>query len=125
MVDPRAVVVGGEAAFVILQAAVEFFKVHEAEETQREYIRAQREALITALNNERDLLLDYFHRRFAERRSALEEFYNLLHHAVESGNIDELQAALAGILGILKDNPLGDLVEFRKNWANPDYSIDL
>ena len=125
MVNPVTMATGGQAAFAVVSAAVEFFKVHEAEETQREYIRAQRDALVTALNNERDLLLGYFDKRFAERRSALEEFYTLLHHAVDSGNIDELQAALTGILGILKDNPLGDLAEFRKNWANPDYSIDL
>ena len=125
MVNRAITAVGGQAAFEILSVAIEFMKIHQAEETQREYIRARRDALVTALNNERDLLLDYFDRRFNERRSALEEFFSLLHHAVDSGNIDELQAALTGILGILKDNPLGDLAEFRGNWSNPDYSIDL
>ena len=114
-----------EFAFGIITKAFEYLKEHEAQETQREYIRAQRDALVTALNNERDLLLDYFDKRFAERRAALEEFFELMHTAVDSKNTDELQAALAGILGILRDNPLGDLAEFRKNWENPNYSIDL
>ena len=48
-----------------------------------------------------------------------------MHKAVESKNTEELQVALAGVLGILKDNPLGDLSEFRMNWQNPNYSIDL
>ena len=114
-----------EFAFVFITKALEFLREHEAEETQREYIRAQRDVLVTALNNERDLLLDYFDKRFAERRFALEEFFELMHKSVGSKNTDELQVALAGILGILRDNPLGDLAEFRKNWKNPNYSIDL
>ena len=115
----------GEFAFAFITQTLEFLRVHEAEETQREYIRAQRDALATALNNERDLLLDYFDKRFAEHRAALDEFFELMRKAVGSKNTDELQTALAGILGVLKDNPLGDLAEFRKNWNNPNYSIDL
>ena len=64
MVNPRTAAIGGQAAFVIIKTAVEFFKIHEAEETQREYIRAKRNVLVTALNNERDFLLDYFEKRF-------------------------------------------------------------
>ena len=77
--------------------------------------------LVTVLNNERDYLLAYFEHRFAERRSALEEFYRLLHTAVESGDTKQLQASLAGILGIIQDNPLDDLVEFRERWSNPEF----
>ena len=105
---------GKYAALEIIQAAAEYLKAHEVEKTQREYIRAKRDVLATALNNERDCLLAYFANRFAERRSALEEFYALLHTAVENGDTTQLQASLAGILGIIQDNPLDDLVEFRE-----------
>lgn len=113
------------AGMEIIQATVEYLKTHEAEETQREHIRAKRDFLVTALNNERDCLLAYFEHRFAERRSALEEFYDLLHTAVESGDTTQLQVSLAGILGIIKDNPLDDLVSFREKWNNPEFVIDL
>ncbi len=114
-----------ELGFEIIKAALEFLREQDANETEREYIRAHRELLVTALNNERDLILDYFDKRFTERRVALEQFFELMHKAVESKNTEELQVALAGVLGILKDNPLGDLSEFRMNWQNPNYSIDL
>ena len=115
----------GEFGFVIIKAALEFLKEQDANETEREYIRAHRDLLMTALNNERDLILAYFDHCFAERRVALEELFELMHKAVDRQNTDELQAALTGILGIIKDNPLGDLAEFRNNWENPGYSIDL
>ena len=41
----------GQFAFGILSGAIEFMNVHEREETQREYIRAHRDVLVTALNN--------------------------------------------------------------------------
>ena len=116
---------GKYAALEIIQAAAEYLKAHEVEKTQREYIRAKRDVLATALNNERDCLLAYFEHRFAERRSALEEFYALLHTSVENGDRIQLQASLAGILGIIKDNPLDDLAGFREKWSNPKFTIDL
>ena len=115
----------GEFGLVIIKAALEFLKEQDANETEREYIRAHRDLLVTALNNERDLILAYFDHRFTERRVALEQFFELMHKAVDRQNTDELQAALTGILGIIKDNPLGDLAEFRNSWENPGYSIDL
>ncbi len=109
----------------VIEAAIDFMKSHDHEISKREYIRSNQEVLITALNHERDCLLDYFDRRVSERREALEEFYGLLHSAVESGDVTHLNASLAGILGIIKDNPLGDLVEFRKLRDDPNYRISL
>lgn len=114
-----------QAAMGIISAAVEYMRIHEAENTRREYIRARSGSLVAALNNERDVILAYFEHRFAERRSALDEFYALLRASVNSGDTARLQVALAGILGIIQHNPLGELAEFREKWANPDFAIEL
>lgn len=116
---------GELAAMGIIAAAVEYMRIHESEQTRREYIWARRDALVTALDNERDCILAYFEHRFAERRSALEEFYALLRESVDSRDAARLQAALAGILGVIQENPLGDLEKFRENWADPDFTIEL
>ena len=118
-------VMTSEIATRIIEAAADYMKAHEAEETQRQYISAKRDVLITALNHERDALLAYFAHRFAERRSALNEFYDLLRKAVENENTEQMQVSLAGILGIIKDNPLSDLEEFRAQWGNPEFKIEL
>lgn len=114
-----------QAAMGIISAAIKYMQIHEEESTRREYIRAKSDALVAALNNERDVILAYFEYRFAERRSALDEFYVLLRSSVDSGDTTRLQVALAGILGIIQDNPLGELAEFREKWADPNFAIEL
>lgn len=112
-------------ALTILKEAIAYYKTREVEQTKREEIWAKRDVLISALNNEKDVILTYFEHRFAERKSSLEQFYNLLHKSVDSGNEIQLQSALAGILGIIKENPLSDFAEFRKNMSNPDFNEEL
>ena len=109
----------------VIDSAVDYLKHHDSETTRRDYLRAHRDVLVTALNNQRDCLLAYFEYRFDERREALDQFYNLLHSAIEENDIAQLQASLAGILGIIQDNPLADLAEFRVQWNDPDFTIQL
>ena len=112
-------------ALTILKEAIAYYKTREVEQTKREEIWSKRDVLIVALNNEKDVILTYFEHRFEERKSSLEQFYNLLHKSVGSDNEIELQTALAGILGIIKENPLSDFAEFRKNMSNPDFKSEL
>lgn len=112
-------------ALTILKEAIAYYKTREVEQTKREEIWSKRDVLILALNNEKDVILTYFEHRFAERRSSLMQFYNLLHKSVDSGNEIQLQTALTGILGLIQENPLSDFAEFRKNMANPDFKLEL
>ena len=125
MTSRFAAMAASQMAGKVIDSAVDYLKHHDSEHTQREYIRAHRDVLITALNNQRDCLLAYFEQRFAERRVALEHFYQVLHTALEYRDNAELQAALIGILAIIQDNPLADLAEFRVQWNNPDFSLEL
>ena len=109
----------------IFKEAIAYYKTRQVEQTKREEIWSKRDVLILALNNEKDVLLSYFEQRFAERRVALEQFYDLLHTSVDSGNETQLQTALTGILGVIQENPLSDFAEFRKNMANPDFKLEL
>ncbi len=60
-----------------------------------------------------------------ERKGALEQFYSLLHRAVDTGNDQQLQTALSGILGIIQENPLKDFAEFKKNMADPNFVLEV
>lgn len=121
MVRPLA----AEAAFRALEAAVDYLKARDQAETQRKYIRARRNVLIHALDNHRDILLAYFAARFAERRDVLSKFYIMLDGAMENRDTEQMHAALSGILGILKENPLEDLGKFREKWNDPDYTVEF
>ncbi len=112
-------------ALTVLKEAIAYYKTRQVEQTKREEIWSKRDVLILMLNNEKDVFLTYFEHRFAERKTSLEQFYNLLHRSVDSGNEIQLQTALTGILGIIQENPLSDFAEFRKNMANPDFKLEL
>lgn len=118
-------VVSAVNVLAVVTEAVEYLKTRQEEQTKREYIWARRDAIVTELNNEKEVVLSYFEHRFAERKGALDQFYSLLHRAVDTGNDQQLQTALNGILGIIQENPLKDFAEFRKNMSDPDFVLEV
>lgn len=108
-----------------INAGVEYLKVREAEKTKRELIQAKSQAFQAALQARREGMLAYFEHRFSERHEALAEFYGLLHIAVETGDGHQLDAAVCGILGIVKDNPLYDIDHFKETWGKPDALLEI
>lgn len=109
----------------IINAGVEYLKMRESEKTKRELIQAKSQAFQAALQARREVMLAYFEHRFAERREALAEFYGLMHVAVETGDAHQLDAAVCGILGVVKDNPLYDFDHFKETWEKPDALFEL
>ena len=101
------------------------FRTLQEEETKRQVIAANREVLITRITAEKDAILAYFDLRFAERRAALDEFFELLSHAMKRGDNQQLNTALAGILGVIQENPLEDFETFRQQFNNPDHVIEI
>lgn len=117
------------AAQLVIPATIsgiaDYFRTLQEEETKRQAIAANREVLVARITAEKDAILAYFDLRFAERRAALDEFFELLSHAMKSGDNQQLTAALAGILGVIQDNPLDDFETFRRQFDNPDHVIEI
>jgi hypothetical protein len=89
--------------------------VAEEQQTERERIKARRDVAVLAIDSERQILADYFDRRFAERRAVLDEMFGVLSQAVESKNDEVIDSALRGIVQVVGDNPLRDLDAFRRS----------
>ena len=116
------------AQFVVPPTIVgiaDYFRTMQVEDTKRQAIIAHRDVLIERIAAEKDTLLAYFDHKFAERRAALDEFFELLHHAVASGDNQQLVAALSGILTIIQDNPLDDFASFKEKFQDPDYVVEI
>ncbi len=109
----------------VLRAGAQYLATLEEERTKREWIRTNHQDFLAAMKAEQETLLAYFEKRFAERRETLQEFYSVLHHAVETGNDHQLDTSIAGILGIIRENPLLDYAEFRRAFEDPDTVIEL
>ena len=101
----------------VLKEYVAWQKTAEEQKTERERIIAKRDVAVHAIEAERDTLLEYFRLRFAERKHALEGMFGVLHKAVEEKNDKAMDAALSGILEVVKDNPLKDFETFKTSRA--------
>ncbi len=108
-----------------ISGIADYFRTLTEEKTKRQAIASNRDVLIERITAEKDVILAYFGQRFAERRAALDEFFELLRSAVTDSNNHQLNVALAGILGIIQDNPLDDFETFKQQFHNPDYVIEI
>ena len=97
----------------VLREYCAYRKAAEEEVTRRKEIKAKREGAVAVIHAQRELIEQYFQHRFAERASALSQFFKLLEHAMDEQNAAELDAALNGILGVVKDSPLKEFEYFR------------
>lgn len=109
----------------VLHEYFEYQKTLDEQRTTRENINAKRDIAIKSIEAQKEILLDYFNKRFSERKDSLNKFFTVLDNAIKEKDDKQLDVALAGILGILKDNPLGDFQTFKENMLMPDYKIEL
>ena len=97
----------------VLQEHFSYKQASESEITRHEEIQARREIAVATIQAQKEALEQYFYLHFEERATVLSELFKLLDHAVEKQDINELDVALNGILGVVKDNPLKDFESFR------------
>ena len=117
--------VGAQVIPPTISGIADYFRTLTEEKTKRQAIAANRDALIARITAEKETILAYFSQRFAERRAALDEFFELLHHAADHRDNHQLNVALAGILGIIQDNPLDDFETFKQQFQNQDCVIEI
>ena len=109
----------------VLHEYFDYKKTIEQHESYRQTIEAKRDIVLTTLEYQREIILTYFEKRFSERREALGKLFTLLSSATDSKDDKQLDVALAGIMGILKENPLGDFESFKKHMLESDYEVEL
>ncbi len=102
----------------VVREYVSYRKIVSEQQTERERIAAKRDVAVRIIESERAIILDYFAQRFAERKAALNGFFDILHVAVQEKNEHAMDTALSGILGIVKDSPLKDFEAFRQARAD-------
>lgn len=108
-----------------ISGIADYLRTMQEEKTKRQAIAANRDVLIARITAEKETILAYFDHRFAERRAALDEFFELLRHAAADGDHHQRNAALSGILGIIQDNVLDDFETFKQKFQDPDYVIEI
>ena len=102
----------------VVREYVSYLKTVSEQQTERARIAAKRDVAVRLIESEREIILDYFAQRFAERKAALNGFFDVLHAEAQEKNDHAMDTALSGILGIVKDSPLKDFEAFRQARAD-------
>lgn len=107
----------------IINSYFEYKKFATAQETERARLSAKRDIVLKALNHQREIIKEYFDRRFEERKAALDRFFALLDNAIQFNNDKHLDVALDSIVSLIRDNPLKDFETFKSQLLDPSAPI--
>lgn len=101
---------GAKEAFDILVSShYEYKKIAEEEKTKRASIEAWREVNVGKIQHQTEILKSYLENTFSERRYAIDEMFDRLDVAMQTGNMDLMSAAMGGIVSIVKSSPLQEV----------------
>lgn len=117
--------VAADAVPKMVQSVADYLATVESENTKRQEIWAHHDAIIHALNQERDVILAYFSHTFAERRLVIEQCFDLMDKSIETNDHASLNMALGAILGVIHENPLKDFETFKRRMSEPGFEIVL
>lgn len=112
----------------MVEATREYFVVREQQTAKRAEIFTYEKLELSRISAAESVLKDYFRAAFAERAQNLEALLRRYDEAVERGDAQAAQLALAGVVDIAKTSPLsdlGDLGQIRKALDDPDHVWDL
>lgn len=114
------------AAFQVLDTVLSGFNSGvQDDQVALAEIEAHYNAFIAALRMEQETILRYFEMQFGERAEALRHCYDLMESATDNGDNSQLELAIQGIIGIIRENPLLGYAEFRKALADTSQMIEL
>lgn len=97
--------------------AVEVEKFSEVQKTKRKEIEAQRDAYITKISAQKEVMLAYLDKTFDERRINFEKLFQVVDSALANNNMQQLALSLDSINNLATSSPFKDLasIEGTKN----------
>ena len=121
----ESLIAGTIAIEIIRQFVSSSSPSDEGQDTEIAEVEARYNAFLEALRIEQHTIIQYFEMRFAERAEALRNFFDLMESASESRDNAQLELAVQGIVGVIRENPLLGFEEFRTALGDPTKIIEL
>ncbi len=103
-----------EALREITTAYADLARMREEEATKRQQIMADRETCLAAIHAQREVLMAYLDRSFAERAETFRELFRHADEAVERGDSPALMAVGRGIVDTTKNSPFAALADLEQ-----------
>ena len=101
-------------AFSFLSSLVEAFR--EGQQTRREVaeIGARRDVLIAEITRHYDLYQGLFEKIFAERKDAVDRYFEIVERGIKTDNKDLIVSGLQGVSAIVSSSPFANVQELAK-----------
>lgn len=104
-----------EAGEQLFKEMINYFRIRQEEKTKRHIMDKKTEVIIEYIRTERNNFKDYIEKIFTERAMNYEKFFDLLDKGIDNGDINVIGAAVSLITSQIKENPLNDYKDFKKN----------
>ncbi len=101
----------------IVDAAHDYVRIREEEQTKRAAITAAEHVQVDRIHAAEQILRLYFERVFDERAKTSDEMFARLDQAMESGDPQMVHAVVRGIVDLAASSPLSGLEDFGTFWA--------
>ncbi len=98
-----------EAVSNLVSMSNEVMKFTEVQKTKRTQINAEKEVALARINSTSQLLKDYLQKTHDERSSIFQKQFEVIDHALQSGNVQELALTLNAMNDLAKSSPFKDL----------------
>lgn len=97
----------------IVNASREVAKFTEEQITKRCEIEKEKQIAIAEIQKQRDILLLYLDKTFDERKSQFSKYFDIVDHALQSGNMQELAVSLDSINQLANLSPFKNLTDLK------------
>ena len=97
----------------IVNASREVAKFTEEQITKRCEIEKEKQIAIAEIQKQRDVLLLYLDKTFDERKTQFSKYFDIVDHALQSGNMQELAIGLDQINQLANFSPFKNLADLK------------
>ena len=107
----------------LMQVSDDVAKFQEIQITKRIAIESQRQTTIAKIEMQKSLLMEYLSRTFDERRENFKKYFEVVDHALQTDNIQQLIIGLDNINKLATSSPFKDLSSIEqvgKSLDDPD-----
>lgn len=106
-------------------AITDYLKVKESEQSKRVEIQARRDIAITAIQSQKEVLLSFIEKTYAERSFVIQHSLDMLDKAIERGDVNVVNSLLATIVNVIQINPLEQIKKVSDALSNQDSILRL
>ena len=116
----------------LLTASKEFYdaynenaRIVEHERTKRIESHNQKEVFIEQIQSKKEILVTAINQKHELNSKAVTKLFDVIDHALDSNNNDQLNLALSAIIEVTKQSSLRDIADIGRKIQDPNNIIDI